>query len=1238
MEFFYDEVFRTLQSTNQPLRLTQLGKIPRPQAWKGSGKLRKALISRPELFVVEQTGPLTHSVRLLATTSNPAPNPPVGRPPPPSGVLLRGAPLEPAPPQVAAASSLRASSSHSQEIAAIFVRLQKEKQISVGKKKMAMLMSRPDLFAAKATGMVQLVKGASLTPPSAVASRSPSAAPAPKPLTGAPPKVKSASSVVLNTPPAHEAFTNAVFASLQQRGGRLDICQLGDKTASIHRPTGIKIKPLLLSRPDLFEVTTIGSQSIVTLVQSASSSQRGGGGGGGGKRGGGGGVGGGAQGDGVHDDNYELPPRDGCGTCKILSFRNSFDKEAHFRSRAHRENVLRRCFAPHFGVSLVGAEELSCVPNVRATMNLVLTNAGQSGCTVQCRGLSLLKSRPDVRLSLSSVDLSLASALLPPGASEIVAVDFYSTQPCATNAVILCLCSVNGLQFTLGHKLRLRCSPVIEDCLKPTSPFQRKARRRRFDDKTDIVEGPAARSKGRDLRLPKVSLDAMRRKFTSDRAFLEASLSVALSPLTYSFHFGDLLKLEEVQQEEDIKEYSLEQVTMRRNPSHGGTLELHVPGLSEARPSVMKGDKVTAKHPSLKDRYRGTVVHANEESVLLEFHPHFHRVFVDGMKFDVDFTVRRTPALLMHSAVQAAVASDGLLFPQILDQEQELAASAAVSRATLSLANPSLNERQQLAVRAAQASAAITRGAPYLIFGPPGTGKTSTLVEYVFQEWKKKQGTCLMLVAAPSNSASDVLTHRLLQVIPARSIRRCNAFQRSKSAVPGDVLTVSNWSEESGGFSLPEEPTVGVSIFVCTCTTARKLVLTWKLPPRQQGLLGGFLSSFMSSKPKFDGFSHVCIDEAGQSTEPECLCAISGALLPAGRVVLAGDPKQLGPVLRSTLASEKGLGTSLLERLISNPVFPHSERVSEPLPEGCFDGFHHCYTTMLNKNYRSHPALLRVPNDLFYRGRLEACADPMRVNAFCNFSELTEVAKKIPGGFPYIFHGVEGEDMREGNSPSWFNPIEATECLSYIKKVLAHRGGGVKASDIGVITPYHKQSMKIKELLRKQQLAGVQVGSVELFQGGEKDVIILSAVRSSPDQLAADEKHALGFLKNPKRFNVAVTRAKALLVIIGNPFILARDPCWRRAIDYAKTNGAYKGCDFSLDDVRVNGGSGGSEGSEGGGGGEEDELQRNLDRLHDEEAELQAAVQGPGEGDNDDDDENYVAVGREMPAWDNEAH
>ena len=135
---------------------------------------------------------------------------------------------------------------------------------------------------------------------------------------------------------------------------------------------------------------------------------------------------------------------------------------------------------------------------------------------------------------------------------------------------------------------------------------------------------------------------------------------------------------------------------------------------------------------------------------------------------------------------------------------------------------------------------------------------------------------------------------------------------------------------------------------------------------------------------------------------------------------------------------------------------------------------------------------------------------------------------KWPGlpklGFPMLFHGIVGQDLREERSPSFFNLEEVCTVVEYIEDLLSTREFGIRVQqEIGVISPYRRQ-VQIREKLKSKQLGDVTVGSTEEFQGQERRVIIVSTVRSNPQYVYTDNQYKLGFLKNPKRFNVAITR------------------------------------------------------------------------------------------------------------------
>merc|ERR1719150_1679174 len=233
---------------------------------------------------------------------------------------------------------------------------------------------------------------------------------------------------------------------------------------------------------------------------------------------------------------------------------------------------------------------------------------------------------------------------------------------------------------------------------------------------------------------------------------------------------------------------------------------------------------------------------------------------------------------------------------------------------------------------------------------------------------------------------------------------------------------------------------------------------------------------------------------------------------------MAGDPKQLGPVIRSVAAAKHGMTISLLERLMESELY--SRDSSGHYNTRCI--------TKLVRNFRSHPNLLTVPKQLFYNNELDACADPVVTESCLNFEELPEAARR--NKVPLIFHGVIGQDLKEESSPSFFNIEEIIIVRDYIKKLLEMRQNKVKPEEIGVIAPYRRQVQKLRQKLRADGLGEVMVGSTEEFQGQERRVIIVSTVRSTPQYVLTDKQYKLGFLQNPKRFNVAITRSKALLI------------------------------------------------------------------------------------------------------------
>ncbi|KAK3587543.1 hypothetical protein CHS0354_004830 [Potamilus streckersoni] len=612
------------------------------------------------------------------------------------------------------------------------------------------------------------------------------------------------------------------------------------------------------------------------------------------------------------------------------------------------------------------------------------------------------------------------------------------------------------------------------------------------------------------------------------------ALGKELSFENYMERFHVLLHLEEIQNEIDIRDFDMDRVCMRRV---GEYLGLKVPGLAEGRPSVLIWDKILLTDPTDPDGpcFEGFVHEVLSDEVLLKFNPEFQKSYT-GKDYNVQFTYNRGPMRRCHQAVEFAIQlGKNVLFPTRLIPKLPQDCQHAdrqtyrnhCSRNKSSLGhkffNKILNDRQKAAVR--QIVQGQGRPLPYILFGPPGTGKTVTVVESILQIFTLIPSSRI-IACTPSNSAADLLTERLLQsgLLKTSDLVRLNAVQRSIENIPEILKPYCSTGNDL-------DITSHYRILVCTCVTAGALF--------SHGIKAGH-------------FSHVFIDEAGQSTEPECMISAGLVAYTDGQIVLAGDPLQLGPVLRSNFALTYGLNLSWLERLISLPLYERNDSFAN---HGSYDPL---LVTKLVDNYRSHSAILSLPSQLFYHDELIVQAERQLTQTFVGWKELPNP------NVPVIFHGIRGDDVREGDSPSWFNPVETVQVVCYLQTVLQDPSFKIRPDDIGVITPYRKQVEKIRLLINKLGMDMMKVGSVEEFQGQERPVIIISTVRSNEDLIGFDQKHSLGFLSNPKRFNVSITRAQALLVIIGNPYVLMQDVYWKALIEYCVKNGAYKGCDLPL--------------------------------------------------------------------------
>ncbi|KAM7272273.1 hypothetical protein ACFE04_026936 [Oxalis oulophora] len=591
--------------------------------------------------------------------------------------------------------------------------------------------------------------------------------------------------------------------------------------------------------------------------------------------------------------------------------------------------------------------------------------------------------------------------------------------------------------------------------------------------------------------------------------------NVLLEGLTrsnYQAFFSTLLVMEELQLEEDMRCHNMEGVAMKRKGTKN--LALEVPGLAEKRPSLVHGDHVFIKLASGNGGpgtvFQGYINRVEADEVLLTFAEEFHISHMNRNLYDVQFAYCRVNMRRLYHAVYATTNLEAhLLFPTRLTKRRLLKPTPFVPFTC------NLNKEQRHCVE----MILDCHGAPpFAIYGPPGTGKTSTLVEAIIQIYTLRE-KCRILVCAASNSAADHILEKLIENESARvkddEILRLNAASRSYDDVQSDHIQFCHLED---------------SIF--KCPPLNKLM-------RYRVVITTYISSSLLylEGVKNGHFSHIFLDEAGQASEPECMVPISTLCKNETVVVLAGDPKQLGPVIFSKKADELGLGKSYLERLFESEHYDNEDSR---------------FVVKLVRNYRSHPVILDLPSKLFYKGELLACKEDLSSARYEKFDLLPSK------NFPVLFFGIQGCDEREGNNPSWFNRVEAGKVVEVISKLI--ETADLNETDIGVITPYRQQVLKIRQVLEAYGFHDIKVGSVEQFQGQEKEVIIVSTVRSTIKHNDFDKFYCLGFLSNPRRCNVAITRAKSLLIIVGNPHIVCQNPYWDKLLKYCMDNNSYLGC------------------------------------------------------------------------------
>ncbi|XP_050302573.1 putative helicase mov-10-B.1 isoform X2 [Anthonomus grandis grandis] len=629
--------------------------------------------------------------------------------------------------------------------------------------------------------------------------------------------------------------------------------------------------------------------------------------------------------------------------------------------------------------------------------------------------------------------------------------------------------------------------------------------------------------------------------------FQEKLYPGTLSADNYADFWKILLWLEEIKTKIALQAYNMEKVTLKFISSSQG-LRLGVPGLGEKRPSVIRGDKIVIKiHDQAHKSYEGLVGHVGDKAVdIVDLDDEIVELIKrePDTLIDVKFILSRIHFERMHHGVEQ-VALNGLtrqLFPGTDLLKKQYTERINLGEQDFHNGDIYKNYEQRLAVTKI-VNLSSKGAAPYIVYGPPGTGKTVTIVEAIYQ--LKRNTDLKILVCAPANAACHMLAEKLSEFCRTSELLRVMSETCDTSSIHDNIVKYCNVirdKDKSGSEKLkvipfPQEKLKDYRIVVTTLVFAGKYTRVYH--------------------PDV-----VFLDEAAQASEPEACCALS-LLMPDKFVVLAGDPKQLGPVVNNKVCKNYGYGISLLERL-SDLTLYKNDLISD-----------NNFTTMLKLNFRSHKEVLAIPNEQFYGNNLEACSvisnhDPLAFTRIHSGIMGGKVNQKKGGAVEFC--AVLAKEQRHGRSPSYFNSSEVNVVLQYVTALMAlqfpDKNKNLRPSEIGIVTPYIRQVYKIREVLSPLYKDEIEVGTTEAFQGREKRVIIISTVRGQHDLLLEDKKYKIGFVHEPKRFNVAVTRAKSKLIIIGNPLILNRDKLWKKLIEQSSRLGTHCGVPYTNRDQK----------------------------------------------------------------------
>ena len=442
----------------------------------------------------------------------------------------------------------------------------------------------------------------------------------------------------------------------------------------------------------------------------------------------------------------------------------------------------------------------------------------------------------------------------------------------------------------------------------------------------------------------------------------------------------------------------------------------------------------------------------------------------------------------------------------------------------------SLNESQEAAVQFALSANDLA-----IVHGPPGTGKTTTVVELIRRAVARGER---VLACAPSNTAVDNLLEKLVAAgedpvrlgHPARVLEVVRAHtldaivqRHDAGSVIQEMLREADQLERRASRYTRARPARGQKNQ--QRQEARELRRHARMLERQivEDVVAG--AKIVCATVSFDfgilndsQFDLLVIDEACQSVEPGCWVPLKFA----DRLVLAGDHCQLPPTILSKEAAKQGLAISLMQRLVEE--------------------FAQTVTRQLTVQYRMHEQIMQFSSEQFYDGHLTADAS-VRQHLL---GDLPHVDREDDS--PVIFIDTAGagwaEEM-EGESLSKLNPGEGRLVLSQVNELCR---AGLRPQEIAVIAPYAAQ---VRWLRMHSEFDHLEIDTVDGFQGREKEAVVMCTVRSNTEG-------EVGFLSDSRRMNVALTRARRQLIVIGDSATLGADEFFQSLLKWFEESGAYR--------------------------------------------------------------------------------